>query len=151
MNGLERGLNSLLDIMDMMAGNPSPAMKKGLKNAGKPARFFDWDRAAQLIVEKKSDEAFAGLAEDYNFTSGEILVDGKPIKDGGCYLASTWATPTLYLEDESIACHILEAEAKERWGEGWGPSSTWPPSALAVLSQPFLLDELTPLDGNEDN
>ncbi|MEM9223514.1 MAG: hypothetical protein AAGB11_14095 [Pseudomonadota bacterium] len=87
-------------------------------------RCFDWDRAARLIVERGAQTAAAGLAEDWASTSGAILRDGKPIPEDETYvyLQSTWATPTLIVDDEEIECALAGEEA-----------GYWPETARTIL------------------
>lgn len=66
---------------------------RGMMNRGNEMKVFDWDRAAQLIKDRKPKEAIAGLSEDWFWTARTIFFDGKPVIHGGTYLASTWATP----------------------------------------------------------
>lgn len=99
--------------------------------SGAKLRVFDWDRAAQIIVEKHASDAEAGLAEDWGWTADHILADGKPTAErGGTYLASTWATPTLEIDGERIECWRYEDEAP-----GWDAETFWPESAKAILSR----------------
>ncbi len=71
------------------------AFAMGMANRGKPMMVFDWDKAAKRIKETGARQASAGLAGDWEYTGGEILVDGKPTNDGYTYLASTWAVPEI--------------------------------------------------------
>jgi hypothetical protein len=98
---------------------------KAITNRGKIMRVFDWDKAALLMKEKNAVNAEAGLAGDWPYTSGKILVDGKPTK-GYAYLASTWAVPTLIVDDEEVACWIYETETD------WDSGTSWPQSALDI-------------------
>ena len=76
------------------------AFAMGEANRGKPAKVFDWDRAARRIKETGATHAAAGLSGDWEWTGGDILRDGKPIPedDTYVYLASTWATPELQID-----------------------------------------------------
>jgi hypothetical protein len=91
---------------------------------------FDWDRAAWLIREFKATHATAGLAGNWECTSGPILEDGKPVDPEftSFWLASDWAEPHLVLEGEMIPCWRLAYHAP-----GWDESTYWPKSALAIL------------------
>lgn len=90
-------------------------------------RTFDWDKASEIIAEKKPKTAHAGLAEDWGYTGGCIFENGKPVKedDTYVYLTSNWATPILVLDDdEEIECWKL--------GDG---REYWPDSSRAKLSR----------------
>ena len=103
---------------------------RGMMNRGNEMKVFDWDRAAQLIKDRKPKEAIAGLSEDWFWTAGTIFFDGKPVIHGGTYLASTWATPVLVLDDgEEIPCWRMQSETPE-----WDADTKWPESARSILS-----------------
>ena len=99
----------------------------GFMNRGKELMVFDWDKAACLIKERKPKVASAGLEGDWEYTGDIIYVDGEPFM-GSPYLASTWATPELDMDDEVIPCYRMESETP-----GWTESTVWPESALAIL------------------
>lgn len=111
--------------MDSMA-----AFVIGEANRGREMKVFDWDKAAALIVERKAKYAGAGLAGDWEYTGGSIFKDGQPIpqEDTYTYLASTWATPELEIDGETIACFKMESETP-----GWDSGTYWPESALEIL------------------
>jgi len=90
-------------------------------------KVFDWDKAARLIVERKPEEADAGLHSDWEWTGGTIYENGKPVMDSYTYLSSTWATPELDLDGEIIDCFVMESETE------WGSGTKWPKSALQIL------------------
>lgn len=95
---------------------------------------FDWNKAAQFIVERRPEEAIAGLARDMEWTSGPIFRDGAPVPEEDTYvfLASPWATPILRLicpeADEDIPCWLYMSQAPE-----WNEKTYWPESALEIL------------------
>lgn len=115
--------------MDTMA-----AFAMGEANRGNEPKVFDWDKAAEIIRDKKPIWAVAGLEEDMEWTAGAIYQAGKPTYDKYTYLASTWATPVLYMktgrtEDlEVIPCYRMEHEVPH-----WGSGTKWPQSALEIL------------------
>ena len=76
------------------------AFALGDANRDKPLMVFDWDKAAKLIKESGAKEASAGLAGDWEWTGGNILLNGKPYMDSYTYLASTWAEPELCLGED---------------------------------------------------
>lgn len=109
------------------------AFAMGEQNIGKEMMVFDWNKAAEFIKQHQPKEAIAGLSMDMEYTSGVIYRDGNPIteNDFDCmYLASTWATPVLVLDDgKEIPCFKMESELP-----GWGAKTRWPKSALHILN-----------------
>lgn len=108
------------------------AFAKGEANRGKPMRVFDWDEAARRIVAANATEAGAGLSQDWDYTGGDILRDGKPVprEYTYTYLESTWAIPELTLDDGSEEpCWIWSDESPD-----WDARTYWPDSALKILS-----------------
>lgn len=113
------------------------ALALGEANRGKEMMVFDWDEAARIIVREKTAFASAGLSGDWEWTGGEILLDGKPVsrEDTYVYLASTWARPELQFDGDEVACYIMESEARARWGAKIDCASVyWPQSALDILA-----------------
>lgn len=102
----------------------------GQANRGMEAMVFDWENAARIIKERGAKNASAGLDDDWEWTGGEILRDGKPVPEDEThvYLASTWATPELEVAGETIPCFRMESETP-----GWHSGTYWPPEALAIL------------------
>lgn len=78
--------------------NTLNAFFKGEANRGKERMVFDWNKAAELIRERKPIEASAGLREDWEYTGGIIYKKGVPVTDSYTYLSSTWAVPELKLD-----------------------------------------------------
>jgi hypothetical protein len=91
---------------------------------------FDWAKAARLIAERKPKEASAGLEGDWEWTGGLIYADGAPVpqEETYVYLASTWATPELYLDGDVIDCFVMEPDTE------WRSGTYWPPEALRILA-----------------
>jgi hypothetical protein len=104
------------------------AFAMGQANRGKESMVFDWDKAAELIRERKPSIASAGLDGDWELTGGEIYANGRPIEDSYTYLASTWATPLLVIDGEEIECFRMKSQTPD-----WGSDTKWPPSALSIL------------------
>jgi hypothetical protein len=96
-------------------------------------KVFDWLKAAELIRERKPEEACAGLAGDWEYTGGAIYRNGAPVpKDETyVYLASNHATPGIELDGETIPCFKLKSQTP-----GWGAETYWPEEALAILNAP---------------
>lgn len=109
--------------MDTMA-----AFAMGEANRGNPLMVFDWDKAARILKEREPEMAEAGLRGDLGWTGGTIWEHGKPVTDCYTYLASTWATPVLIIEDEEIECYVMESETEWRCG------TEWPESALRIVN-----------------
>ena len=107
------------------------AFVRGEANRGKESMVFDWNRAAQIIKERGAKEASAGLSSDWEYTGGSILTDGKPTPKDDTYvfLASTWATPELEIDGETIDCYVMQSATP-----GWDAGTYWPESALAILN-----------------
>lgn len=114
----------------------SSAFAMGQVNRGQALKVFDWDKAAELIRERKPTVASAGLAGDWEYTGGCIYENGAPVpKDETyTYLASTWATPQLDMDGAVEACYVMEDVAAQRWGDDVDFSKLyWTNSALAIL------------------
>jgi len=111
--------------------NTLDAFARGEVNRGKEEMVFDWDEAARRIAATKPKVASAGLAQDWDWTGGDIYRDGKPVNadDTYVFLASTWATPELDMDGVVQSCFKMESETP-----GWTSSTYWPESALAILA-----------------
>lgn len=107
------------------------AFAMGQANRGKESMVFDWEKAANIIKERGARNASAGLSGDWEWTGGEILRDGQPVSkdDTYTYLASTWATPELEVDGETIECYRMKSETP-----GWDSGTYWPEEALAILT-----------------
>ena len=105
------------------------AFARGQAARGKERMVFDWDKAAQLIRDRKPKEARAGLRSDWEWTGGNIYSDGKPDTESYTYLASPWAVPELELDGELFECYRMQSEVPD-----WTDSTKWPSSALAILA-----------------
>jgi len=107
------------------------AFARGQAAKGNPVKVFNWDEAATRIKVAGAQTASAGLEDDWEWTGGEILRDGKPVprEDTYVYLASTWATPELVIDDDDpIPCWKFQVDT-----DGWDSGTYWPDSALAIL------------------
>ena len=100
-----------------------------MASQGNEMKVFDWDKAVDIILERGIMNADAGLQLDLEWTAGEILRDGKPVKNSYCFLASKWAVPVLVDvdKDEEIPCYIMESKTK------YDAHTKWPKSALNKL------------------
>ena len=105
------------------------AFMMGEANRGKEEMVFDWDKAARLIKETGSKNAYAGLRGDWGYTGGQILSDGKPVLNDYTYLASTWAVPELVLDNGLLyECYRMQHEVPK-----WNAKTKWAKSALDIL------------------
>jgi hypothetical protein len=109
------------------------AFVMGETNRDKEPMVFDWEQAAQMIVERKAQSASAGLAEDWEWTGGPILKDGIPIpkNETYVYLASTWARPLLEIDGVEFPCFRMKSQSP-----GWDEKTYWPQEALNILNGP---------------
>ena len=108
------------------------AFAMGFANRGKELKVFDWDKAAQLIKESGCHVAEAGLRDDWEWTSGIIYDDGIVTNDY-TYLASTWATPIIVLDEndyDEIECYKMKHEVPE-----WDADTKWPKSAMEIIER----------------
>lgn len=98
-----------------------------LFGAGRKAKdgpkVLDWERAAEFCASKKAP-VWAGLAEDWEYTSGLIWDGSRQVRDY-VYVASNWATPVLVIEGRNnvVPCFRLDDGDAESgypawWGEG---------------------------------
>jgi len=92
-------------------------------------RVFDWVRAATLIAERKPVTASAGLGGDWEWTGGCIYRNDAPVPQDDTYtfLLSSWATPELEIDGETIDCWLYDHEC------GWDSDTYWPESAREIL------------------
>lgn len=108
------------------------AFQMGMANREREMKVFDWDTAARIIRDRKPLLASAGLAEDFEWTGGCIYASGKIVTGSYTYLASTWATPTLYLDfadsEDEIPCFKMQSELTE-----WSAETKWPVSAKLII------------------
>lgn len=108
------------------------AFAMGQANRNRELKVFDWDKAARIIKERNAKEAGAGLAGDWEWTGGRILAGGLLVarEDTYTYLASTWATPELEVDGETMDCFKMQSETP-----GWHSGTYWPESARAILAE----------------
>lgn len=101
------------------------------KSRGQLQKTFDWDKAAKILKERNVKDASAGLLEDWMYTSGIILEDGKPKKEY-TYLSSAWATPVLEIINEDDAEELIECYVE---GDCKFDSDTnWPKSSRDIFN-----------------
>ncbi len=116
--------------------NTIDAIAMGQANRGKPLMVFDWDQAAKYIIEYRPKSVSAGLRDDWEYTGGDIFVDGCILKrsETYVYLASTWAVPEIDFGLGKMPCFIMKDEAVVRWGDVDMASLYWPQSAIEILA-----------------
>lgn len=107
--------------------NTYQAFANGAANQGKELMVFDWDKAAKLIKERQPQEAGAGLRGDWEWTGGIIYENGEIVEDSYTYLSSTWATPELEMDGETIDCFIMKSQTE------WDCETKWPDTAKEIL------------------
>jgi len=110
--------------------NSIEAFARGKAAEGNESKVFDWDRAAQLIRERKPSDVSAGLSMDWEWTGGDIYRDGAPVlaEDTYVYLASKWATPEINMDGDVIDCYKMQSQVPD-----WNSDTYWPDSALQIL------------------
>lgn len=104
----------------------------GEANRGKEMRVFDWNKAAELIRDRKPSVVVAGLASDMEWTAGRIFENGKIVDDDYAYLASTWAIPVIVLDGDEVDCFVMESTIPKEW-TGDPAKLCWPESARNIL------------------
>ena len=92
-----------------------------------PHKVFDWNRAAQIIRDKKPGMVEAGLSLDMEWTGGVIYQDGKVVTESYTFLSSNWATPVIVLDEgDEMPCWC--------YSNDWDEHTKWPQSALDILN-----------------
>jgi len=109
--------------------NTLDAFAKGNASREKELMVFDWNKAAELIKERKPEEVQAGLSGDWGCTGGTIYENGVINADDYTYLASTWAEPEIDIDGDVFSCFKMQSEAPS-----WGSSTKWPESSLKILT-----------------
>lgn len=86
------------------------------REASDGPKVLDWEKTAE-IVNRTSEDVWAGLKEDWECTSGLIAKGGNPTSNERVYVWSRWATPVVVVGDQ--------------WGdeiECWKPATGGEPS-----------------------
>lgn len=120
-----------------------------LKNCEPLDRVFDWQKAAEMIKERKPKEAVAFLKEQRRMTGGVIWRKGKPVYNENTYLLSDWDIPMIDMDGQIEECwrvHDITTvpdEMGHRWypeeqhvaytKNYWNAFTKWPDSALDIL------------------
>lgn len=92
-------------------------------------KYMDWQKAQKIIDENPNSVIYAGLMEDWNYTSGLIFANGE-YYNGYVFGASCWATPIVDVDGEEIECWTYEKtkEGSGRpiwWGNGRKLKDEW--------------------------
>lgn len=111
------------------------AFIKGEINRGKELKVFDWEKAARIIKDKKAKNVSAGLKEDWFWTAGPILEDGEIPEKGYTYLASTWATPILEIDEGDAEVHRIDCYKMQSETPDWNSCTFWPELARKILEE----------------
>ena len=86
-------------------------------------KYIDWEKAKKICEAHPDSEIYAGLQEDWGYTSGLIFSNGSCTREdeGYIFVSSTWATPILDVDGEEIECWTYE---KSHWDhklpDWWG-------------------------------
>lgn len=106
----------------MFTGAAKPTAPGGVK-------YMDWEKAEKICLEHPYSVVYAGLAEDWGWTSGKIYENGKWYDGGTLYDRSKWATPILDVDGEEIECFTHEEHERtgipKWWGRGEEVHSEW--------------------------
>lgn len=83
-------------------------------------KYMDWEKVQRIVNENPNSVIYAGLREDWFFTSKLIYAKGK-YYDGDICGCSDWATPIVEVDGEEIECWTYK-ETKEgsRRPDWWG-------------------------------
>lgn len=88
-------------------------------------RQLDWQKAAELCEEYKGHRVYAGLIEDWMYTSGEIFDGEKRVKNESVFVSSYWATPVIMVDgDDGFGTYVIcwtegdDCEMPDWWFEG---------------------------------
>lgn len=84
-------------------------------------KIFDWDKAVEIIRDRKIINCSAGLLEDWGNTADNIFKDGKPLLDTWAYLGSYWATPGIEWEErgETIMVKCFKETESSTFEKPW--------------------------------
>lgn len=83
-------------------------------------KYMDWNRVEQICKEHPDSVIYAGLQEDWGYTSGKIFDNGVFYNGGDLFDQSKWATPILDVDGEEIECWTKEPHDKTGIPEWWG-------------------------------
>lgn len=114
-----------------------PNLFRGMLNAGRTHKVFDWEKGARLIKEHGIKNATAGLLEDRFWTAVTILEEGEPLEHEKFkpFLSSNWATP--FLEDDCrniiYECYVMDTP--EENPNHYGAETEWGGKSLEILGK----------------
>ena len=87
-------------------------------------KYMDWEKAKHIVKNNPKAKIYAGLQEDWGYTSGLIYDNGEYYDGGMCfYGCSYWATPILMVDGREVPCWTNESDVPsdkvpEWWGDG---------------------------------
>lgn len=88
-------------------------------------KYFDWERASEIVESNPNSIISAGLAEDWTDTSAVIFAKGSYCNGHGIYCGSRWATPVVDVDGRKIPCYVTNEpdgfcynDIPEWWGNG---------------------------------
>ena len=107
----------------------SVLVNEAIDNGG-VAKVFNWIKAANIIKENPEKTWYAGLLEDWYWTSDIIWKNGHTTDCDELYPYSIWATPILMSTDNSefIECWVPADEVD------WDDDTKWPEEALNIIN-----------------
>lgn len=87
--------------------------KANMKDDRWSGRILDWEALSIYLIKNKVQNCSIGLAEDWFFTGGALIREGKIVLDSNWYwIHSTWATPVAICDDEVIPLWKLMHQQK---------------------------------------
>lgn len=97
-------------------------------------KVFDWNKAAQRIVETDCQIARAGLSNYWESTGGVIWEHGiVPRDETYVFLSSFKAFPELELDGIVEDCYLEALDAPKEWGTDLS-EVYWPDSARKIIN-----------------
>lgn len=86
------------------------------------SKVFDFNKALEILMDKKPECAIAGLLEDMNYSACQILNETGLVCESG-YLSSDWATPVLVIDREVFPCWVYDTPSDNP--DGFKADSVW--------------------------
>ena len=83
-------------------------------------KYMDWDKVEQICKEHPDSIIYAGLQEDWGYTSGKIFDHGVYFDGGNLYDQSKWATPILDVDGKEIECWTKDPHVNTGIPGWWG-------------------------------
>lgn len=89
-------------------------------NSPSTMKYMDWNKAEQICKDHPNSVIYAGLQEDWGYTSGKIFDCGTFYNGGDLFDQSKWATPILDVDGEEIECWTKEPHYETGIPKWWG-------------------------------